>query len=177
MNLSGPVKLPTKRSKKTMNTNLTIRTLIGLVLITSVAIAQQGRSKVATERFDTDDVKTISGTITTVNHPIAILKGEDGKEYSVHMGPYWFWEREEYSLKKGEKTQVKGEIEDVKGTMHLYPWQIVQDGKTMKLADDDGVPEWSGNKNGRGRGHGVGIGKHGRGGFARGCCGCGRHCW
>ncbi|MDZ7289693.1 MAG: hypothetical protein ONB44_10920 [candidate division KSB1 bacterium] len=130
-----------------------------MLLSVSLVFAQAGRSQGASERFDKDEVKTISGTITKVDHPYATLKAEDGKEYQVHMGPYWYWQREKYELKTNEKAQIKGEIDNVKGTLHLYPWEIVQDGKTMKFADDDGVPDWAGGRHGGCCQHGKGRGK------------------
>lgn len=144
--------------------------LASLLLVgVSLTLGQTGRSRGASERFDTDDVKTLNGTITNVNRPYATFKADDGKEYQVHMGPYWFWERHEYALKKNIKTTIKGEVEDVKGTLHVYPWEVIQDGKTMTLADDDGVPAWAGRRVGRsiGKGYGYGPGR----GSHKYCCG------
>jgi hypothetical protein len=129
-----------------------------IMLSATFAFAQSGRSDGKSETLDTDDGKTLSGTITTVDHPIATFKTDDGKEYQIHMGPYWFWQREDYSLKPNAKAKVKGEVENGKGIMHFYPWEIVQNGKTLKLADDDGVPNWAGKRGGRGHGKSMGYG-------------------
>lgn len=151
-------------------------TLLAFLLSVGVSLTfgQTWRARGASERFDTDDVKTLNGTITNVSHPYATFKADDGKEYQVHMGPYWFWERHEYALKKNIKATIKGEVENVKGTLHIYPWEVMQDGKTMTLADDDGVPEWVGRRGGRGigKGNSYGPGRGYRGnGVGRCCCG------
>ena len=152
--------------------------LLTLTVISSLtAISQQGRSQGTSERFDVDDVKTISGTITEVNHPRATLKTADGKEYEIHLGPYWYWQRHRFALEKGAKVEVKGETEDVKGTMHMYAWQIKEGKNVMTLADDDGVPEWAGRRNSRGGEYGWGKGGFGYRGYRERCCGCNRGRW
>ena len=88
------------------------------------------------------------------------------------MGPLWFWQRHEYTLEKGAKVEVKGETEDVKGTTHVYPWQIKQENKVMMLADEDGVPEWAGRRNSRGGGFGSSKSGFRHGSHAPRCCGC-----
>jgi hypothetical protein len=156
-----------------MKLSLITKAVSLIMLSVTFAFAQAGRSDGKSERFDTDDVKTLNGTITKVDHPLATFKTDDGKEYQIHMGPYWFWQREDYALKPNAKAKLKGEVETVKGTMHFYPWEIVQDGKTLKLADDDGVPEWAGKRGRNGHGKGVGYGNgRGRGNQGRGCGRC-----
>lgn len=142
-----------------------------------VTFSQQGRSQGTSEEFDIDDVKTISGTITNVDHPRATLKAADGKEYEIHLGPYWFWQRHQYALEKGAKVEAKGETEDVKGTMQIYPWQIREGKNVITLANDDGVPEWAGRRNSRGGTYGWGKGGFGYRGQRERCCGCNRGRW
>lgn len=158
-----------------MQLNTIIKAIMLTMLSAAFAFAQAGRSGGKSERFDTDEIKTLSGTITKIDHPLATLKADDGKEYQIHMGPYWFWQREDFALKANAKATVKGEVENVKGMMHFYPWEIVQDGKTMKLADDDGVPEWAGRRSGRGYRQDQGM-RYGnwrsRGNYGHGCGRC-----
>ena len=95
---------------------------------------------------------TITGTITIVNHPVAIIKTDNGTDYTIYMGPYWYWNQNNYKLTTGTEATVKGEVKTVNGVNELYPWEIVQNGVTIKLTDDNGVPKWSGKGNGRGKG-------------------------
>ncbi len=148
-----------------MKIKLIVLTMVVALMSVTLALAQQGRSQGASERYDQDEVKTINGTVTKVDHPYATLKGDDGKEYQVHLGPLWYWQREKLELKPNVKTQIKGEVDEVKSAYHLYPWEIVQDGKTMVLADEDGVPSWAGGRQRnddccmRGCRHGKGRGR------------------
>jgi hypothetical protein len=93
-----------------------------------------------------------------VNHPIATFKSEDGIAYQIHMGPYWYWLNNGYKL-NNETATIKGEVKTVNGINELYPIEVTQNGTTIKLTDDKGIPLWAGyNGNGRGNGRGNGYG-------------------
>ncbi|MDI6780477.1 MAG: hypothetical protein QME25_09920 [Bacteroidota bacterium] len=81
---------------------------------------------------------------------------------NVHMGPQWYWEREKYQIKHNVKAQIKGEVKEVQGRYEFYPWEIVQDGKTMSFAGPDRKPNWSGGREGK-----MGA-KSGKGGKRKG---------
>jgi hypothetical protein len=131
-----------------------------LLFFSNIASAQRS-DQTTSEAYDVDNVQTVSGEITEVNHPIAKMKGDDGNEYEIHMGPFWYWDQNQYKLQHQVRAQVKGEVKQVQGRYEFYPWEITQEGKTMTFADDNGVPKWS---KGKGMRHGNGYGKgYGRG--------------
>lgn len=132
-----------------------------LVLFSNIASAQRSDGKTS-EYIDADNVQTISGEITDVNHPIAKMKGDDGNEYEIHMGPFWYWDDNGYKLQHQVRAQVRGEVKQVQGRYEFYPWEITQNGKSMTFADDNGVPKWS-KKKGKGPGNGKGYHGHGKG--------------
>ena len=101
-----------------------------------------------------NDVKTVNGTVTDNVRPCGVFKSDDGKEYKLHLGPVWYWEQNGYELKLNASTQIKGDMNET----DIYPYEITQDGKTMKFTDDKGNPLWS-NGNGWGNGNGPGNGK------------------
>jgi hypothetical protein len=138
--------------------------LVLTVVFLMAGFAYSQRSDGTTSEYiDVDNVQTVEGEITDVNHPIAKMKGDDGKEYEVHMGPFWYWDENQYKLQHNVRARIKGEVKEVQGRYEFYPWEIVQDGKTMTFADDKGVPSWSkGKGKGKGNGKGKGYGK-GRG--------------
>lgn len=97
---------------------------------------------------------TITGSITEVNHPIAVFKADDGVVYQIHMGPYWYWLNNGYKL-NNETATIKGEVKTLNDVNELYPVEVTQNGNTIKLTDDKGVPLWASNfNNGYGRGYG-----------------------
>ena len=144
-----------------MKTLKLILAVFTLLFIANTAPAQRSDGTTS-EAYDVDNVQTVSGDITEVNHPIAKMKGDDGNEYEIHMGPFWYWNDNGYELKHQVRAQVRGEVKQVQGRYEFYPWEIVQDGKTMTFADDNGVPKWS-KGNGKGKGYGHGKGNNGQG--------------
>lgn len=137
-----------------------------LLMIASVTFAQRA-DRNQSEYFDTDNVQTIKGTVSSVNHPISIIKSDDGKEYEMHMGPFWYWNQNDFELNNNASVEIKGEVKERNGIYELYPWTIIQNGKTMSFADDKGVPNWSG---GRGKGNWRGKGYGWQRGWGRGNC-------
>ncbi|RPI17728.1 MAG: hypothetical protein EHM58_08190 [Ignavibacteriae bacterium] len=131
-------------------------TLIMLVFSLSFIYAQRSGDK--GERWDTDNVLTLTGTITDVNRPLSTFSADDGTVYQIHMGPFWYWEDNKYELKKDTKAVIKAEV---KGN-DIYPWEIEQDGNKMYFADENGVPKWS-NGNGKGWKNGKGFNGNGKG--------------
>lgn len=137
-----------------------------------LALAQDGRRMSARERWDQDKVVTLKGEISQVLMPLATFKSE-GKEYTVHLGPVWFWRENDYKLETGA-VEIRGEIEAEKEALHLYPYVITQ-GKTMiTLASADGSPKWSRSASMmKGMRQGADKCSHGSGGkrCEHGCCG------
>jgi hypothetical protein len=132
----------------------------------TIVMAQEGRRGTARERWYADEIVTLKGEVTNVVLPMATLKSES-KEYTVHLGPIWYWKDNNYKLEKGE-VEIRGEVENENGALHLYPYKITQGKAIIELANDEGVPNWSRRSV---RGRMSGRGHHGH----HGCCG--RGCW
>ena len=114
----------------------------------------------------TGDTVTLKGEITNVLNPLATLKTND-KEYTVHMGPIWYWKQENLKLEKG-KVEIIGEQEEIEGQWHLYPSKIIQGKNTIGLVTDDGFPKWANMRFGKGR---LGNRRGGFNGRCGNCCG------
>ncbi len=140
-----------------------------------LALAQEQRRTSARERWDKDEVVTLKGEITKVLLPLATFKSE-GKEYTVHLGPTWYWRENDYKLEAGA-VEIRGEIETEEGELHLYPYGITQGKNSITLAGEDGAPRWSkAYTRMGGMHHGSGGGKCGGGRKCEhGCCGGQRH--
>lgn len=126
----------------------TLKSIIALIFLFSLTVSSFAqRSDDKSENWDVDNVITLSGNFTSVTHPIATFKGDDGNEYEVHMGPIWFWNENGYELKANNSAQIKGEVKQVQNRYELYPWKITQDNSTIDITDENSVPKWSkGNK-------------------------------
>jgi len=115
--------------------------LVLLFVFVVLALAQEGRRTSARERWDKDEVVTLKGEITKVLAPLATFKSE-GKEYTVHLGPSWYWRENDYKLETGA-VEIRGEVETEEGELHLYPHALTQGKNTITLAGEDGAPKWS----------------------------------
>ncbi len=91
---------------------------------------------------------TLKGEITNVLLPLAKLKSED-KEYTVHLGPMWYWKQENLKLENGV-VEISGEKEEVKGELHFYPNKIVQGKVEIVLVSENGASKWAGQQPGKG---------------------------
>lgn len=138
-------------------------------LILTMLIMFIATSVFAQRTLNPDNIKTITGTITSVDHPIAKFKADDGTEYDLRMGPYWYWQNNKYTLTNTSAT-VKGEVKTVNGNNEIYPSEIEQSGSTIKLTDDKGLPLWSKGGKGWNKGNGKGWKKGNGKGWNRGQC-------
>jgi len=80
----------------------------------------------------------IQGKVTELQHPIALVKGDDGKLYRVRLGPYWYWKKKGYKLSPGEKIRILG---FKKGKL-VFPIVITTKGRKYLIRDECGVPLW-----------------------------------
>lgn len=107
-----------------------------------------------------DDTITIKGVFTDVTRPVVKLKTDDWTEYLVHVGPYWYWEENKYSLQLNSNAEISGK--KVSGANEIYAYSVTQDGNTIKLVDENNNPLWWNSKKGNGRNDGWGC-RFGRG--------------
>ena len=155
-----------------MKRSFSIMLIVLAVGAVSLVIAQ-GRAQGQGEAWDTEEVVTLDGVLTEVERPYATLKA-GGVSYVVHLGPPWYWNKTGYEVHAGDEVSINGQLSRDGDEIHLYPHTIVRDGETLRLANEDGVPVWSGRGSSEdtppppaaGRGNGRG-----------GCCGgCGGGC-
>jgi hypothetical protein len=110
-----------------------------LLSFSALSWSQSGRKAAAAQNVD--KAVTLKGEITNLLMPLATFKTED-REFTVHLGPFWYWKQENLKLEKG-KVEIIGEQEEVDGRWHLYPNKIIQGETTILLVSDDGVPKWA----------------------------------
>jgi hypothetical protein len=150
-----------------MRTSILSGLVISLFVI-NIAFAQTGRNIKNSDKTK-NEIVTIKGSITSINHPVAVVRGDDGKNYELRLGPSWYWKQNNLNLKNKGAVEVKGELEKNNGKNSIYPYTIYQDGKTITLADKNGLPLWNLNGSSKGRIQDNGMGK-GNGSCGKGKC-------
>jgi hypothetical protein len=63
---------------------------------------------------------------------------------SVHLGPAWYIENQDMSVKTGDKVEVKGSKVEIGGKPVIIGAEVKKGEDTLILRDESGVPLWSG---------------------------------
>lgn len=107
------------------------------------------------KRYDARQSKTIKGTVTSISEfspeegssmgRQIMLRGEDGKTSTVHMGPSAYMKLQDasFSIEKGDKLTITGSSCEFKGKDVMMANKIQNaDGKTLQLRGNTGQPNW-----------------------------------
>lgn len=110
--------------------------------------------------YNPQTVETVRGEITKVEKTVPIrgmhrgvhllLKTAQPEPLAVHLGPERFVERQDFTLKPGDKVEVRGSRVMFDGKPAIIAAEVTKDGKILHLRDANGVPVWAGWR-GRGR--------------------------
>ena len=119
------------------------RLFIALIITLFASLSFAKISSNECRQFNSDDVMTLNGEFINIDRPNAKFISEDGTVYIVHLGPYWYWQQNDYEVTINMPAEIKGEVMRVNGQYELYPWVIIQDGVRMCFSDDRGIPNWS----------------------------------
>lgn len=70
---------------------------------------------------------------------------DTGKErLSVHVGPEWYFERQDVPLEPGDAIEVKGSRITFEGRPAVVAAEVRKGADVLRLRDEDGFPAWSG---------------------------------
>ncbi len=104
-------------------------------------------------RFDAKTLETVSGEVLAVK-TVAPLRGMrkgvhltlklEKEALSVHLGPAWYLDNQEFEVEKGDKIEVKGSRVLFNDKPALIAVTVKKGDLTLTLRDEDGFPLWSG---------------------------------
>jgi hypothetical protein len=102
--------------------------------------------------FDPKTVQTVTGAVIAVErfpsrgmmHGVHLRLRTGAGEMDVHLGPAWFVETGEMTLKVGDRVQVRGSRVAVQGKPALIAATLTRGEMTLRLRDADGYPYWAG---------------------------------
>ncbi len=102
--------------------------------------------------YDTKAVETVKGEVVAVG-PVMPMKGMGGgihvslktekETLSVHLGPSWFIENQDFKIEPKDTLEVKGSRVTMGGKPALIAAEVKKGDETLTLRDDNGVPVWS----------------------------------
>jgi sporulation protein YlmC with PRC-barrel domain len=104
------------------------------------------------KNFDSSKLTTVEGTIESVGsfYPVSEsapgtclnLKTKDDTLVTVYAGPKHFTMQQNLDLKSGNKISVTGSRTMVNGKSVIIASELQVEGKTLRLRDQNGKPEW-----------------------------------
>lgn len=109
-------------------------------------------------KWDPATVETIKGEVMTkdtITPPQGrgvapavgmTLKKEDFYAVYVHLGPEWYFDKQEMDINVGDKVEVTGSKVIVEGETVLLVSSIKKGYKTWQFRDPQGLPYWSGRR-------------------------------
>ena len=124
---------------------------------------QTGRSSQYSRMYDPNTIETIRGQVVGTNtftpgrgmsQGMQLLVKTGNQTISVHLGPSWYLDRQDFSIKNGDEIEVTGSRIDFSGNPAIIAAEVRQGGKVLKLRDNNGIPVWRG-QNQRGMGWGA----------------------
>ena len=103
--------------------------------------------------YDPTTVETISGEVVSVDkitpikgmhYGIHLMVKTEKETISVHLGPWWYIENQDFEIKPKDMIEVKGSRVTFEGKPAIIAAEIKKDGEMLKLRDENGFPAWSG---------------------------------
>ena len=105
--------------------------------------------------YNPTTVETIKGEVVSVDK-IAPMKGmsygihlmlKTNKEtVSVHLGPTWYFDKNNYVVKAKDKIEVTGSKITYNGKPAVIAAEIKKGYEVIKLRDENGYPVWNGGR-------------------------------
>lgn len=103
--------------------------------------------------YSPQTVETVSGEVVKINkikpmkgmsYGIHLVLKTDSGEVPVHLGPAWYIDNQDISIKEGDKVDVKGSKVDFQGKPTIIAAEVQKGDEVLKLRDDNGYPAWAG---------------------------------
>ncbi|RPH93114.1 hypothetical protein EHM69_11140, partial [candidate division KSB1 bacterium] len=120
--------------------------LIAVLMISVASYAAPQQDQPANAAEAKKDLKRVSvkGKVEKIEGQRAVVKTDDGKKVTVHLGPQKYWRDKGYRLPRGAQITVDGwgEVWDDDGG-YMYAGGIHGDGFHFEFMDSEGYPYWA----------------------------------
>jgi hypothetical protein len=103
--------------------------------------------------YNPKTVETIAGKVIALDTipPMRGMAGgvhlrlvTQGKEISVHLGPAWYLDNQDFQIKEGDRIEVTGSRVTFANAPAIIAAQIRRGDRVLTLRDKNGFPAWSG---------------------------------
>ena len=103
--------------------------------------------------YNVKTVETIKGKVVSVNpfiprrgmsHGVHLQVETQKGIVPVHLGPAWYIENQEITIKPEDKVEIKGYLTNFAGKPAIIAAEVKKGNMTLVLRSEDGFPMWSG---------------------------------
>jgi hypothetical protein len=122
-----------------------------------------GRGNQYGRMYNLNTIETIRGQVVGTNtftpmrgmsQGMQLLVKTGNQTIPVHLGPAWYLNKQDFSIKNGDEVEITGSRINFSGSPAIIAAEVRQGGKVLKLRDNNGIPVWSG-RDRRGMGWGA----------------------
>ena len=105
--------------------------------------------------YDPKTVETISGEVVSVEkfvpmkgmgHGVHLMVKTDKETISVHLGPFWYIDSQDITIKAKDTVDIKGSRITFEGKPAIIAAEVKKGDKTLTLRNEKGVPVWAGRR-------------------------------
>jgi hypothetical protein len=102
--------------------------------------------------WDPGTVVTLTGSVTSItkitpysgmSHGVHVELRTEEETISIHLGPAWYLENQDLTLKKGDKISVRGSRITYSGKPAVIAAEVHRGSDTLQLRDESGYPLWA----------------------------------
>jgi len=144
--------------KKAYRIPVVLLSVLGLLFALAAFAAEQapgepGPGAHHKRMYDTKTVETIAGEVVkvkTVPHrrgtgsSIGLVLKTAKEEIPVHLGPYFYLDKQDVKIDQNDTIEVKGSrVTTKRGKPVLLAAEVKKGDSLLKLRDENGVPAWS----------------------------------
>ena len=103
--------------------------------------------------YDLKTVETISGEVVRIDiitpmkgmsNGVHLILKTDKETVPIHLGPSWYIENQDISIKPKDKVEVKVSLITFDGKPAVIAAEVKKGNEILQLRDDNGYPVWSG---------------------------------
>lgn len=115
-----------------------------------------GRKSRYDQTYNTQTYTKINGQVMSIEKVVSqkgasagihmTVKTKTGT-YTVHLGPKWYLDKQGVPINTGDQVEVGGSKVTIDSKPVIIAKEVIKEGHTLKLRDEDGKPLWSGKGN------------------------------
>ncbi len=103
--------------------------------------------------YKTGKTETVTGEIVSIDsftpykgmgNGARVTLKTDKETVSVHLGPVWYLEQQDFKIEAKDKITVKGSVITFDGKKTVMAAEVKKGDTVLKLWNDQGYPLWSG---------------------------------